>query len=40
MLSNWNDFLWPLYVLLNPENLTLSPGLGLLQGANATKFNC
>ena len=39
VLSNWNDFLWPLYVLLNPENLTLSPGLGLLQGANATKFN-
>jgi multiple sugar transport system permease protein len=39
VLTNWNDFLWPLYVLLNPENLTLSPGLGLLQGANATKFN-
>ena len=29
-LTNWNDFLWPLYVLFNPENLTLSPGLGLL----------
>ncbi len=37
-LTNWNDFLWPLYVLFNPENLTLSPGLGLLQGANATNY--
>jgi multiple sugar transport system permease protein len=39
VLTNWNDFLWPLYVLLNPDNLTLSPGLALLQNANATKFN-
>jgi multiple sugar transport system permease protein len=38
VLSNWNDFLWPLYVLLNPENLTLGPGLALLQGANATNY--
>jgi multiple sugar transport system permease protein len=38
VLTNWNDFLWPLYVLLNPENLTLGPGLALLQGANATNF--
>jgi multiple sugar transport system permease protein len=38
VLTNWNDFLWPLYVLFNPENLTLSPGLGLLQGANATNY--
>jgi multiple sugar transport system permease protein len=38
VLTNWNDFLWPLYVLLNPQNLTLGPGLALLQGANATNF--
>lgn len=38
VLSNWNDFLWPLYVLFNPENLTLGPGLALLQGANATDY--
>ncbi len=38
VLTNWNDFLWPLYVLFNPENLTLSPGLGLLQGANQTNY--
>jgi multiple sugar transport system permease protein len=38
VLTNWNDFLWPLYVLLNPENLTLAPGLTLLQGANQTNF--
>jgi multiple sugar transport system permease protein len=38
VLTNWNDFLWPLYVLLNPEHLTLGPGLALLQGANATNY--
>ncbi|MGH1526315.1 hypothetical protein ACRAWC_20645 [Leifsonia sp. L25] len=30
--ANWNDFLWPVYVLLSPENLTLQPGLSQLQG--------
>jgi len=38
VLTNWNDFLWPLYVLLNPEHLTLGPGLALLQGANSTNY--
>jgi multiple sugar transport system permease protein len=38
VLANWNDFLWPLYVLFNPEHLTLSPALALLQGANATDY--
>ncbi|AUX24381.1 sugar ABC transporter permease [Sorangium cellulosum] len=38
LLSNWNDFLWPIYVLFNPENLTLSPGLALLQGAHTTDY--
>lgn len=37
-LSNWNDFLWPVYVLLTTENLTLQPGLALLQGAWTTHY--
>ena len=32
-LVNWNDFLWPVYVLLSPESLTLQPGLAVLQGS-------
>ena len=31
-LANWNDFIWPIYVL-SPERLTLPPGLSRLQGA-------
>ena len=38
VLTNWNDFLWPLYVLFSPERLTLAPGLALLQGANQTDY--
>jgi multiple sugar transport system permease protein len=37
-LNNWNDFLWPVYVLLSPENMTLQPGLAMLQGAYRTHF--
>ncbi|WP_426625407.1 carbohydrate ABC transporter permease [Leifsonia sp. McL0607] len=37
-LANWNDFLWPVYVLLSPENLTLQPGLSQLQGAYSSHF--
>ncbi|MGN9776150.1 carbohydrate ABC transporter permease [Micromonospora sp. H33] len=37
-LTNWNDFLWPIYVLFSPEMLTLPPGLGLLQGAYVTDY--
>ncbi|MEU4622058.1 carbohydrate ABC transporter permease [Actinoplanes sp. NPDC023801] len=32
-LGNWNDFIWPIYVLFSPEQFTLPPGLGILQGA-------
>lgn len=32
-LTNWNDFVWPLYVLFNDANLTLPIGLSKLQGA-------
>jgi multiple sugar transport system permease protein len=37
-LFNWNDFLWPVYVLLSPENLTLQPGLSILQNAYSTDY--
>jgi multiple sugar transport system permease protein len=37
-LTNWNDFLLPLFVLFSPESLTLPPGLGLLQGAYTTSY--
>lgn len=37
-LSSWNDFLWPLYVLFNPENLTLPAGLATLQGTYDQDF--
>ncbi|MFK5633955.1 MULTISPECIES: carbohydrate ABC transporter permease [unclassified Ornithinimicrobium] len=32
-LTNWNDFIWPLYVLFNDSSLTLPIGLTKLQGA-------
>src|SRR5215210_5352539 len=37
-LTNWNDFLLPLFVLFSPDNLTLPPGLGLLQGSYTTSY--
>jgi multiple sugar transport system permease protein len=37
-LNNWNDFLWPVYVLLSPQNETLQPGLAILQGAYSTHY--
>ncbi|HEX2182409.1 MAG TPA: carbohydrate ABC transporter permease [Rubrobacteraceae bacterium] len=37
-LQNWNDLLWPVYVLFSPQNLTLQPGLGRLQGAYETEY--
>ncbi|MBB5788733.1 multiple sugar transport system permease protein [Jiangella mangrovi] len=37
-LSNWNDFVWPIYVLFSPERLTLPAGLRLLQGAYTTDY--
>ncbi|GAA2650460.1 carbohydrate ABC transporter permease [Nonomuraea recticatena] len=38
-LTNWNDFLWPIYVLLSPEALTLPAGLGNFQGANNIRYD-
>jgi len=37
-LTNWNDFLLPLFFLFSPDNLTLPPGLGLLQGTYTTSY--
>lgn len=37
-LTNWNDFLWPLSVLVSPDSLTLAPGMNLLQGAFTTDY--
>ena len=37
-LTNYNDFLWPIYVLFTPGNLTLPPGLSILQGAYTTNY--
>jgi multiple sugar transport system permease protein len=38
-LTNWNDFLWPVYVLFSPENQTLPAGLATLQNANAVRYD-
>ena len=38
-LTNWNDFLWPVYVLFSPEMQTLPAGLSTLQSANTVRFD-
>jgi len=38
-LTNWNDFLWPVYVLFSPERQTLPAGLATLQNANAVRYD-
>jgi multiple sugar transport system permease protein len=37
-LTNWNDFLWPVYVLFTAEHYTLPPGLAILQRAYGTDY--
>ena len=37
-LTNWNDFLWPVYVLFSRAMLTLPPGLATLQGAYTVNY--
>ncbi|MEV1169186.1 carbohydrate ABC transporter permease [Nonomuraea sp. NPDC049784] len=32
-MSNWNDFIWPVFVIFSPDYFTLPPGLSILQGA-------
>ena len=38
-LTNWNDFLWPVYVLFSPEMQTLQAGLSTLQSANNVRYD-
>ncbi|GAB3519775.1 carbohydrate ABC transporter permease [Arthrobacter monumenti] len=38
-LTNWNDFLWPVYVLFSPEVQTLPAGLSTLQAANSVRYD-
>jgi multiple sugar transport system permease protein len=38
-LTNWNDFLWPVYVLFSADVQTLPAGLGTLQSANAVRYD-
>jgi multiple sugar transport system permease protein len=37
-LTNYNDFIWPVYVLFSPSHYTLPPGLAVLQGAYNTNY--
>lgn len=37
-LGNWNDFLWPIFVLFSPERMTLPAGLSSLQGAYSQDY--
>jgi multiple sugar transport system permease protein len=38
-LTNWNEFLWPVYVLFSARSLTLPPGLSILQGNYSTDYS-
>lgn len=38
-LTNYNDFLWPVYVLFSPETQTLPAGLSTLQSANNVRYD-
>jgi multiple sugar transport system permease protein len=37
-LTNWNDFIWPIYVLFSPSRLTLPAGLATLQNSASTNY--
>ncbi len=37
-LNNWNEFVWPVFVLFSPERLTLPAGLASLNGAFDTNY--
>lgn len=37
-LTNWNDFIWPIYVLFSPDRLTLPAGLSTLQNSASTNY--
>jgi multiple sugar transport system permease protein len=37
-VSSWNDLLWPLLVLSNPDLMTIPVGLATVQGAFGIRF--
>ena len=37
-LANWNEFVWPIFVIFSAENMTLPPGLATLQSAYGIDF--
>lgn len=37
-LTNFNDFIWPIYVLFSPDRLTMPAGLNTLQDAANTNY--
>ncbi len=37
-LTNWNDFIWPVYVLFNPAHETLPAGLSTLQNSATINY--
>lgn len=37
-LTNWNDFLWPVFVLFSPQHLTLPAGLSALESSGVTNY--
>jgi cellobiose transport system permease protein len=37
-ITSWNDYLWPLVVLINPDQLTLQVALAQLQGIYQTDY--
>ncbi|WOI55872.1 carbohydrate ABC transporter permease [Palleronia sp. LCG004] len=39
IIWRWNDFLWPLIVLIRPENFTLQVGLNAFQGQFTTQWH-
>jgi cellobiose transport system permease protein len=38
-ITSWNDYLWPLVVLINPDRLTLQVALSQLQGIYQTDYS-
>jgi multiple sugar transport system permease protein len=38
ILTSWNDFLWPLIVITNQDQMTVPLGLSYFQGAHATNW--
>jgi len=37
-LTNFNDFIWPIYVLFSPDQLTMPAGLNTLQNSASTNY--